>query len=124
MNRHSSHNSPESFPNSDCRGVGRINPSAAVLWASAMIIAALVIMQAGRLPINQAYASTTMTRGDYTLCTATTGLGNNFAPNMVVYVIDNQDQVLMVYDIESPQQNRLILRDGVNLVSLFSDALR
>lgn len=124
MNRHASSNSATSFPRSERHDAGRLNPSAAVLWASAMIIAALVVMQAGGLPINEAYASTTMTRGDYTLCTATTGTGNNFAPNMVVYVIDNQDQVLMVYDIESPQQNRLILRDGVNLVSMFSDALR
>jgi hypothetical protein len=124
MNRQASDNSAAPFLGSKSKRAGRLNPSAAVLWASAMIIAALVIMQAGRLPINEAYASTAITRGDYTLCTATTGTGNNFAPNMVVFVIDNQDQVLMVYDIESVQQNRLILRDGANLVSLFSDALR
>ena len=32
------------------------NPSATALWASAFVIAALVILQAGRLPENAAYA--------------------------------------------------------------------
>jgi hypothetical protein len=32
------------------RATEQINPSAAVLWASAFVIAALVIVQAGRLP--------------------------------------------------------------------------
>ena len=45
---------------------------AAALWASAFVIAALAIVQAGQLPGNSAHAETTSEFGDYTLLTAPT----------------------------------------------------
>ena len=41
-----------------------INTPAAVLWASAFGLAALVIVQAGKLPQNQAYADQSVESGE------------------------------------------------------------
>jgi hypothetical protein len=108
----------------DSRRIAGISPAAAVLWGSAMILAALVIMQAGRLPINAAYAETAMTGGNFSLLTVSTGQGQASMPNQVLYVIDSRDQVLLVYEIENLQQNRIILRDGAGLDTMFRNAAR
>lgn len=95
-----------------------INPSAAVLWASAFVIAALIIVQAGRLPGNPAYADATISRGDYTLVTSDSGRGGG-TPYKLLYVIDSRAQTLLVYEIEDARRNLVMLRDGAQLDNVF-----
>ena len=87
-----------------------INASAAVLWASAMLIAAMIIVQAGKLPGNAAFASTVSEKGSYTILTADSGKGGDVQPDEVVYVIDSRDQTMLVYEIENARQKRMVLR--------------
>ncbi len=102
----------------------QINTSAATLWASAFVIAALIIVQAGRLAGPTAYAEAVDNRGDYTLLTARSGRGPDEKPYEVLYVIDNRDQILMVYEIENVQRGEIIARDGGPLETLFTTARR
>ena len=99
-----------------------INPAAAVLWASAFVIAALIILQAGRLPGNAAYGDMTSDRGAYSVMTADSGRGGDEDPDEILYVIDSRDQVLLVYDIEDSRRAQIILRDGYSLDNLFMRA--
>ena len=96
---------------------------AAVLWASAFVIAALMIVQAGRLPGPSAYAETATNRGDYALLTGRSGLGRDEKPRELLYVIDNRDRVLLVYEIENIERG-IIARDGGSLDNLFRGARR
>jgi len=102
--------------------IRQLNPAAAVLWASAFIIAALVIVQAGRLPANAAYASVAASNGDYLLLTANSGAGDDAEPDELLYVIDSRDQVYYVYEIENISRNQMILRAGGSLDALFRTA--
>lgn len=95
---------------------------AAVLWASAFVIAALAIVQAGRLPGSTAYAETVAELGDYTVLTARTGKGPDDRPYEALWVIDNREQVLIVYDLEDAQRGKLIVRGGGSLRNLFRTA--
>ena len=106
------------------RASEKINPSAAVLWASAFVIAALVIVQAGRLPGPAARAEMSSSRGDYTLLTARSGRGPDEKPYELLYVIDNRDEVLLVYDVEEAQRGVINAVDGGPLVNLFQGARR
>src|SRR5262245_34670715 len=100
----------------------RISGSASVLWASACINAALVIMQAGRLPGNAASASMTADRGSYTLMTCYSGRGGDTDPDDILCVIDSREQMLMVYDVDDVRKKQIILRDGYSLDQLFQHA--
>ncbi len=93
-----------------------------VLWASAFVIAALAIVQAGRLPGQAAYAETVSEFGDYTVLTARTGKGPDERPNEALWVIDNREQVLIVYEMEDAQRGIFIVRDGGSLQNLFRTA--
>jgi hypothetical protein len=97
-----------------------MNSSAAVLWASAFIIAALVIIQAGRLPGNPAHADMAIHYDDFTLLTTRYGSGDN----KLLYVINSRDQVMLVYEVEDAQQGTLFLRDGGSIENLFRAARR
>jgi hypothetical protein len=99
------------------------NTSATVLWASAFVIAALTILQAGRLPARSAYAETTANFNDFSLATARSGLGPDEKPYELLYVVDNHNEVLVVYDLQNVQQG-IFLRDGGPLVNLFRTARR
>ena len=103
----------------------RFNPGAAALWASAFVIAAMVVVQAGRLPMaagaNAAHADVTASRGSYTLLTADSGRGSDDA-NKLLYVIDSREQVLLVYEIEDARRNMMFLRTGGSLENLFNSA--
>ena len=92
------------------------------MWASAFVIGALVILQAGRLPQPAAYAEMVGTDGDYTILTTDAGRGGDIDPNEVLYVIDNRDQVIMVYQIDDARRHQIILRDGWSLDGLFRRA--
>jgi hypothetical protein len=99
-----------------------LNPSATALWASAFVVAALVVVQAGRLPGSTAYAEMEASAGDYTLLTARTGRGPETRPYEVLYVIDNREQVLIVYELEDAQRGNLTVRGGGPLPALFNNA--
>jgi hypothetical protein len=98
---------------------GMNTAATAVLWASAFLIAALVIVQAGRLPVNPAYADMAVAEGGYTLLTTDSGRGEDAAPNELLYVLDSREEVILVYEIEDARQKQVFLRDGGSLRNLF-----
>ena len=99
-----------------------LSGAAATLWASAFVIAALIIVQAGRLPGNSAYADMQGDRGSYTLLTAGSGRGPDTDPNDIFCVIDSREQVLLVYEVEDAQKGQVFLRDVYQLDDLFQRA--
>ena len=104
----------------------RIRPAAAVLWASAFVIAAMLIMQAGRLAPNPAYAGmATSTSSGFSLVTSSDGQGPPQSPYELLYVIDSTDEVLYIYTIPNatnPASSRLELLGGGHLPTLFRAA--
>jgi hypothetical protein len=102
----------------------RLSAGTAVLWASAFVIAAMIIVQAGRLPGSAAHADVAIARGNYTLLMADSGRGTSDARNKLLYVIDSREQVLLVYEIEDARRNMLFLRDGGSIDNLFLAARR
>ncbi len=98
------------------------NLPVASLWASAFVIGALAIVQAGRLPGPAAHAEMATGSGDYTLLTTDSGLGPDEDPYELLYLIDNRAEVLMVYEIENAQRKQVFLRDGGSLDNLFRRA--
>ena len=102
----------------------RINLSASVLWASVFVIIAMIIVQAGKLPGNAAYAEMATESGSYTVLTTNSGKGGDADPNELLYVIDSMAQVLLVYEIEDSRSGNIFLRDGGSLVNLFNSARR
>lgn len=99
-----------------------LNPGAAVLWASAFIIGALIILQAGRMQGNTANATMVADRGSYTLLTADSGTGGDTDPDEILYVIDSREQILLVYEVEDARKRQVMLRDGYSLDTLFQRA--
>lgn len=99
-----------------------INQAAAVLWASALVIAALVIMQAGKLTGHSAYAGTASATDTYALVTSNSGQGGETDPNELLFVINRREAVMMVYEIEDARKRQILLRDGGSLVQLFAAA--
>jgi hypothetical protein len=100
-----------------------VSPTAAVLWASAFVIAALTIIQAGRLPGPSAHAGNTANVNDFSIVTAPSGIGPDQKPYELLYIIDNHAEVLLVYDLQNIQQG-IFLRDGGSLTNLFRSAGR
>lgn len=102
-----------------------ISTGAAVLWASAFILAALVIIQAGRYQGQAAHAdSMTADKGTFTVLTARSGRGPTATPHHLLYVIDSRDQTFLVYEVEDARKQRILLRDGYSLDALFREAAR
>jgi hypothetical protein len=102
----------------------RIDSAAAALWASAFVIAAMIIVQAGRLPLNPAYAEMTSTRSSYSIMSANGGRGDDADPDEVLYVIDNRSEVLLVYEVADVRTGAVVPRDGGALPPLFRNAVR
>ncbi|MDZ4753318.1 MAG: hypothetical protein SGJ11_02330 [Phycisphaerae bacterium] len=97
--------------------------SAAILWGSAIIVTALVLVTAGRLPESPAHASmATNGTGGFSLVTAKTGFGPAERPYEVLLVIDSQTQMFYVYGVENATDRRILLRGGANLPTLFRAA--
>ncbi len=94
----------------------------ASLWASAFVVGALVIIQAGRLPGPAAHGEMAAAAGAYSIITTDIGRGGDTDPYEVVYVIDSRDQVLMVYEIEDARRRQVILRAGNSLETIFRAA--
>ena len=111
--------------NQSRNGSSQVNPAAATLWASAFVIAALVILQLGKLPGNPAHADGVLAeRGNYTLLTTDAGEGDGQRRYQMLYVLDSSEQVLLVYQVEDAQRNVMTLRDGGNVNALFRAARR
>ncbi|HVP73547.1 MAG TPA: hypothetical protein VMS30_07405 [Phycisphaerales bacterium] len=101
-----------------------VNFAAAALWASAFVILALIIIQAGRLPGTSANAAVQADRGSYTIMTADSGKGGDTEPDEILCVLDSREQILMVYEIEDARRGGMMLRDGYALSDLFLKARR
>lgn len=99
-----------------------INTPAAILWASSFLLAALVIVQAGRLPGNQAHGEMAAESGDYTLVTTRSGRGKDTDPRELLYILDSRGEMLLVYDIEDARKQQILLVDGARLPVLFQQA--
>lgn len=110
--------SPDS-QRSDSQRSGTQPVVGAILTASAFIVGALVILRAGELPINQAYAGAANTGGSFSVVTASTGVGKETRPNELLYVIDNRTEILYVYEVEDASQRKVTLRGGGALPALF-----
>lgn len=81
------------------------------LWASAFVLAAVLVVQAGRNADNQVNAEMVSSNGSYVTMTTQ---GQN---GELLYVIDNLNEKLMVYDVE--QQRNLIMQNSVSLPEVF-----
>lgn len=91
----------------------RTNPGAATLWASALVIAALVITQAGRLSAGNTARADVATSDDLSIATVFAGIDDD-----VVAIIDRQTERLYIYGVE--QANRVELRQSHDLRELFT----
>ena len=90
------------------------------------IIAALAIMQAGRLAPNPAYAGQAVTTDEgFSMVTTSSGQGPQTERYDVLYVIDSAEESLFIYYIDnanSPATSRLDLKNGAFLPTLFNAA--
>lgn len=118
------HDSNHSNDTRDTQNRGAISPSAAILWASAFLIATLAIFQAGHLSPNPAFAGmATTTDEGFSLVTTSSGNGPKENPYEFLYVIDSSDESLLIYSIpnaNNPSASKLVLMGGANLPRLFS----
>lgn len=101
--------SPSTTPDQPSRP--RISGSAA-LWASAMLIVAMIIVQAGRIPT--ATADMVAAAGGVQIMT-TMGPGDE-----LVYVLDTRDERLYVYQVVN--QASLELLDRQDVAEMFTAA--
>jgi len=100
----------------------RINQAAAVLWASAFVIVAMIIVQGGKLTGPTAHAEMATGKDPYSLLTVDSGRGGDTNPDELLYVINSREGVMLVYEIEDARQRNIILRDGGQLENLFQAA--
>jgi hypothetical protein len=102
------------------------NLAAAALWASAFVLAALTIVQAGRLPMNAAYGAGAANQGGQgsSVITLNTGLGPDSKPYEALWVLDGRGEMLFIYYIENGNagDKSLLLRQVVPLPELFRTA--
>jgi len=91
----------------------------AILTACAFIIGAMLILRAGELPMNQAYAGAANAGSTFSVVTATSGLGKETRPQELLYVIDNRNEVLYVFEIDDVAQRKVLMRGGGSLPALF-----
>jgi len=84
------------------------------LWASAAVLAGLVLVQAGRMRDNAALADMVVQAGEYTLLTT------EAQNEELLYVIDVRTEELSIYRIGQQRSLELIYKDV--LPELFSAA--
>ena len=109
-----------------CTGAPRTGRAAgipaALLWASAFLLAALTIVQAGRLPLNAAHAAAA-NQGNQgmSVVTQNTGLGPAERPYEALWVLDSRGEMLFIYYIENANsgEKSLLLRQAVPIADLF-----
>jgi hypothetical protein len=91
------------------------------LWAAAFFIAALVLVTAGRHTptANAADAGSASTANGFTLLTTQDGQGSD-----ILYLIDEETSMLIVYYIANPQVNtKMEMIAAWYLPSMFTTAL-
>ncbi|MBL8746148.1 MAG: hypothetical protein JNK58_07310 [Phycisphaerae bacterium] len=94
----------------------RLDPSAAALWASAFIIAAMLTVQAGRLGTPEpAYAGNIAEAGQVRLLTADAGGGEEF-----LAVLDITRETISIYGVQN--QKSIELYQVARLPELFEQA--
>lgn len=94
--------------------IARIDTASAALWASAFLLTAMIIVQAGRLawPLGSPAKADLVSRvGDYTALTFNSGNDD------VLAVLDGRGEQLYAYRIQA--QNRLELLRAYNVRDLF-----
>lgn len=114
-------------PNTDAtpattRRNASIATPAALLWASAFLLAALTIVQAGRLPTNTAYAGAANQGSQgMSVVTQNTGLGPDSKPYEALWVLDSRGEMLFIYYIENANagEKALLLRQAMPVTELF-----
>ncbi len=91
--------------------------SGAALWASAFVILAMIIVQAGRVSVgpSAAYAGDVATTGDLTVLTAAGGDNQD-----VLVVLDRRLERVFLYGIENRTSVRLF--ESHDLAEMFSAA--
>jgi hypothetical protein len=94
----------------------------AILATSAVAIAALAIVEAGRLHPAADAGTASMGIGGYTAITASTGQGPDTQPFEILYVLDNRGEMLLVYGVEAQIDRRMVLLGGASLPVLFRAA--
>lgn len=67
------------------------------MWASAFVLMGLILFTAGK-HTPSAFAEDSVTGGGFTMVTTPGGQGTD-----LVYVIDDQNALLMVYGLQNPQ---------------------
>jgi len=97
----------------------RMNTATAILVAMAFLLGAFVIMKAGELPANPAYASASTGSAGFSLVTGRSGFGRDTRPYELLYLIDSRGEMLWVYEVEDAATRRVVLRDGAMLPMLF-----
>jgi len=102
-------------PDTEGPGGSQRSGAAAALWASAFILMAMIITQAGRLggPVSSAYADVT-SAGDLTIITTQGSAGED-----IVAVLDRRDELLFMYGVDSARRIQLLRFYSVQ--QLFSD---
>jgi len=112
----------ENAPTVTARRQG-ITVASAALWASAFLLAALTIIQAGRLPFNAAYGAGAANQGGQgtSVITLNTGLGPDSKPYEALWVLDGRGEMLFVYYIENANsgEKALLLRQAIPVPELF-----
>jgi hypothetical protein len=100
----------------------QLNMPAALLWASAFLLAALTIIQAARLPLNAAYAGAANQGGQgMSVVTQNTGLGPAERPYEALWVLDGRGEMLFIYYVENANagEKALLLRQAIPVTELF-----
>ncbi len=85
-----------------------------VLWASACVLAGLVVVQASRLGAGEARAEMVSRVGEMTLLTAATG------SEEILLALDNRHEQVLVYKVVN--QTSVELFQKYDLARVFSDA--
>ena len=98
--------------------------AATPLWASAFVLAGLLVVSAGRItPSADAGDAASVAAGGMQVLTLTNGDGSSTQFNESVYVLDNHSETLFVYTIENATDKRgLILRTAEPLQQVFRNA--
>lgn len=93
----------------------RIDSAAATLWASAIVVLALVILQAGRLGAGAQARAEVSEVGDTVIATSAIEVGED-----IFAVLDSRAEKLMLYTVVN--RNEIALQQTVDLPTLFLEA--
>lgn len=102
----------------------RLDTPSAILWGCAFLMAALVITQASKLPMNPAYGEMATTQDDFSLMTTNSGFGNAADPYELLWIVDSRTEMLLVYEIEDIATEGITLRETSYLPNWFRNARR